>query len=139
MVLQPAVGLAHSTPAQVQLCSRDMSFHEQTMPSGKPIRITMCSLASGGEHNDRYPDEDCFTIEYVMSSPEVAQEAKDREAMEVFELIRPISEEWKIAKAEVIAFPTLKRKGIYYVYSLKLTPAGKWDYRRDSAKVHSND
>ena len=117
----------------------NMTFHEQNLPSGKSIKITMCNFVWGGEHNERFANQDCFAIEYVMSSPNITQDAKDREAIEVFELIRPISEQWKINIAEVISFPTMKRKGMYYIYSLNRTPNGTWDYRRDSAKVHIND
>ena len=116
-----------------------MTFHEQMLPSGKTIKITMCNFVWGVEHSDRLTSQDCFAVEYVMSSPDSTQEAQDREAMEVFELIRPISEEWKIDKAELIAFPTLKRKGVYYIYALDRNPDGAWDYKRHSAKVHIND
>lgn len=116
-----------------------MTFHEQILPSGKTTKVTMCNFVWGVEHSDRFPNRDCFAIEYVMSSPDSTEEAKDQEAMEVFELIRPISEQWRIDKAQVSAFPTLKRKGIYYIYFLERNPNGKWDYRRQSAKVHLND
>jgi len=116
-----------------------MTYHEQILPSGKTIKVTMCNLVWGVEHSDRFPNQDCFAIEYVMSSPDPNQEAKDQEAMEVFELIRPISEQWKIDKAELLAFPTLKRKGTYYIYALERNPNGKWDYKWHSAKVHVND
>ena len=59
-----------------------MTFHEQYLPSGKSMRITMCNFVWGGEHADRLPDQDCFAIEYVMSSPALDQIAKDREAID---------------------------------------------------------
>ena len=116
-----------------------MAFHEQILPSGKTLKITMCNFVWGIEHSDRFPNQDCFAIEYVMSSSDSSQDVQDREAMEVFELIRPISEQWKIDKAELSAFPTLKRKGIYYIYTLERNLHGKWDYKRHLAKVHIND
>jgi hypothetical protein len=119
--------------------NRDMTVHEQTLPSGKSIRITMCDLLWGVEHNDRFSNQDCFAIEYVMSTADSSQEIQDREAMDVFELIRPVSEQWKIEKASLTAFPTLKRKGTYSVYALKRNPNGKWEYKRYTAKVHIND
>jgi hypothetical protein len=119
--------------------NRDMTFHEQIFPSGKPIKITMCDFVWGVEHNDRFANQDCFALEYVMSTADSSQEAQSREALEVFELIRPISEQWKINKAELSAFPTLKRKGVYYIYALERNPNGHWDYKRYSAKVHIND
>jgi hypothetical protein len=117
----------------------DMSYHAQVLSSGKTIKVTMCNFLWGGEHSDRYPDRDLFGIEYVMSCPDSSQEVRDREALEVFELIRPISEQWKMVKAEVTAFPTLKRKGTYYVYLLEKNQQGKWDYKRYEAKVHNGD
>jgi len=119
--------------------NRDMTYHEQILPSGKSIKITMCDFVWGVEHNDRFANQDCFALEYVMSTADSSQPIQDREALEVFELIRPISEQWKISKAELSAFPTLKRKGIYYIYALEQNTNGHWDYKRYSAIVHKND
>ena len=119
--------------------NRDMTYHEQILPSGKSIKITMCDFVWGVEHNDRFANQDCFALEYVMSTADSSQTVQDREALEVFELIRPISEQWKINKAELSAFPTLKRKGVYYIYALERNANCQWDYKRYSAKVHKND
>ena len=94
----------------ISSANNTMTFHEQRLPSGRKTRVTMCNLVWGVEHSDRFPDKDCFAIEYVMSLPDSDVQARDREAMEVFELIRPISEQWGFDKAELYAFPTLKRK-----------------------------
>jgi hypothetical protein len=119
--------------------TRDMTFHEQILPSGKSIKITMCDFVWGVEHKDRFANQDCFGLEYIMSTADTNKEVQDREALEVFELIRPISEQWKMNKASLSAFPTLKRKGIYYIYALERNSNGNWDYKRYSAKVHIND
>ncbi|KGF71819.1 hypothetical protein DO97_15080 [Neosynechococcus sphagnicola sy1] len=74
-----------------------------------------------------------------MSSPDLDQQSRDREAIEVFELIRPISEQWGFDKSELYAFPKTKRKGIYYIYTLKRNPDGKWAYEQHLSKVHIND
>jgi hypothetical protein len=116
-----------------------MTFHEQMLPSGKSIKVTRCNLVWGVEHADRFPNRDCFALEYIMSLPNSDQQVRDREAMEVFELIRPISEQWGLDKAELYAFPTTKRKGIYYIYTLKRNSDGKWAYEQHPAKVHIND
>ncbi|WP_156120702.1 hypothetical protein [Neosynechococcus sphagnicola] len=39
-----------------------MTFHEQILPSGRNIKVTMCNLVWGVEHADRLPDKDSFTL-----------------------------------------------------------------------------
>jgi hypothetical protein len=36
--------------------------------------------------------KDCFALEFVSANPTADRAAKDREALEVFELIHPVSE-----------------------------------------------
>jgi hypothetical protein len=129
------LGIGGSIAFSLFYDDRDMTFHEHKMPSGRSIKITMCDFLYGVEHNDRYEDQDCFRIDYIMSSPHVAREDQDREALEVFELIRPISEGWTLHKAQVFAFPALRRKGTFYVYSFTQRPDGQWDFRRDSTRT----
>lgn len=118
----------------------EMIYHETELPNGKQIKITMCNLVWGIEHSERTESADCFEIEYIMSSPNQDDNQRDKEALEVFELIKPISEQWKIKKAALLAFPTLKRKGTYYVYSLDKDENGKWSsYKVNKANVHIND
>ena len=116
-----------------------MIFHDQVLPSGKSIKVTMCNFVWGIDHDDRYANEDCFALEFVLSTPDSNQEARDKETVEAFELIRPISELWGLEKAEVSVFPTTKRKGAYDIYYFKRNADGKWTFERKPAKVHIND
>ena len=115
------------------------TVHEQILPSGKHIKVSMCNLVWGVDHSDRYPKQDCFALEYVSSRSDFDQQARNAEALEVFELIRPISEQWGFDKAELSVFPSTKRKGTYHIYFFKRTPAGKWIFDQQSAKVHISD
>lgn len=118
---------------------REMTFHEQQLPSGRITKVTMCMLVWGAEHDERFADQDCFAIEYVMATADSGQEAQEREAREVFELIHPLSEQWHFTKAQMTAFPTLRRKGVYYLYTMERRADGTWGVRRTTAMVHNGD
>jgi hypothetical protein len=57
----------------------------------------------------------------------------------MFELIRPVSELWGLKVAEVSAFPTVQRKGKYFIYVFSRGAEGKWRFERKPAKVFVND
>jgi hypothetical protein len=114
-------------------------FRDQVLPSGKRVKVTSCLLAWGVDHSDRHSADDCFTLEYVSSIPASPQSEQDREALEVFELIRPISELWGFDKAQVSAFPSIKRKGAYNIYVFQRAPDGKWTFDLRQEKVFIND
>jgi hypothetical protein len=114
-------------------------FHDQALPSGKTVKVTMCNFAWGVEHEERRVRDDCFILEYVSTVPHADLAAVDRETLEVFELIRPVSELWGLKTASVSAFPKVERKGKYFIYSFKRTPAGVWVHERTPAKVFVND
>src|SRR4051794_33614626 len=65
-------------------------FHDQILPSGKAVKVTMCNFAWGVEHAERHVRDDCFVLEYVSTIPHTDLAAIDRETLETFELIRPI-------------------------------------------------
>jgi hypothetical protein len=50
----------------------------------------------------------------------------------VFELIRPISEQWGLSTATVSALRTPQRTGTYDVFAFTRSAAGKWTYTRQS-------
>lgn len=115
------------------------TFREQTLPSGKTVKISMCLLAWGIDHDDRTPEKDTFLLEYVSTSPQMSAEAVDQETQEVFELIRPVSEQWGFSKAQVSTFPTTKRKGPYFIYNFSRNSEGRWSFERETSKVFIND
>ena len=113
-------------------------FRDHVLASGKTVKITSFNLVWGVEHEERRTDDDGFALEYV-SAASGDETALDQETLEVFELIRPVSEQWGFNRATISVFPTTQRKGKYYIYAFTRAPDGKWTFGRHSAKVHTND
>src|SRR5690349_18827767 len=70
-----------------------LTYHEQLLPSGQKLRVVSTMLVWGVEHGERVRD-DAFQLEYLASDADLDQSAKDRETLEAFELIRPMTELW---------------------------------------------
>jgi hypothetical protein len=113
--------------------------HEVVLSSEKAVKVTMCHFAWGVEHGERDVQKDCFVLEYVSTVPHTDLAAVDRETLETFELIRPISELWGLNVANVSAFPSVHRKGKYFTYLFSRTSDGNWVFQRKPAKVFVND
>ncbi|MDS4042489.1 MAG: hypothetical protein RKP20_15110 [Candidatus Competibacter sp.] len=113
--------------------------HDVVLPSGKVIKVTACHFAWGIEHGERHGSDDSFVLEYVSTAPHTDLAAVDRETVEAFELIRPISELWSLNVASVSAFPSAQRKGKYFIYAFSRNLDGKWNFERKPAKVFVND
>ena len=113
--------------------------HKVVLPSGKAVEVTMCNFAWGVEHAERDVQKDSFVLEYVSTVPHTDLAAVDRETLEVFELIRPVSELWGLDMANVSAFPTVNRRGKYFMFLLSRNLDGKWTFQRNAAKVFIND
>jgi hypothetical protein len=105
---------------------------EQRLPSGKVVKVISCLLAWGVEHDERYPDQDAFALEYVSATPREPSPALEGEALEVFELIRPISEQWGFSTATVSALRSPERTGTYDVFVFTRSAGGKWSHRTQS-------
>src|SRR5262245_37349801 len=90
--------------------------HEQRLASGKVVKVVSCLLAWGVEHDERHPDQDAFALEYVTALPREKPQQLEQEALEVFELIRPLSEQWGMTLATVAALRTPERTGTWDVY-----------------------
>jgi hypothetical protein len=120
-------------------CFGPDDFHQPTLDqrlaSGKQIKVTSCQLVWGAEHDERHPNQDSFALEYVSSFPPSAAKELDQEAVEVFELIRPISEQWGFSTASVAAFQSAERTGPYNRFEFSRSSTGHWSFRRQSAKV----
>jgi hypothetical protein len=121
------LGLALSTG-----CVGDDTFRplvrEQRLPSGKVVKVVSCLLAWGVEHGERHPGQDGFALEYLSSVPRVPPEGLEREVVEVFELIRPVSEQWGFSSASVSALRTAERTGTYDVFGFTRGPDGQWTH-----------
>lgn len=113
--------------------------HRVVLPSGKAVEVTMCTFAWGVEHAERDVQKDSFVLEYVSTVPHTDLAAVDRETMEVFELIRPVSELWGLDVASISAFPTVNRRGNYFLFFLSRNSDGNWSFQRKAAKVFIND
>lgn len=103
------------------------------------MEITARHFAWGVEHAERDDRKDCFVLEYASTVPQADLAALDREAREVFERIRPISELWGLDVANVAACPTASRKGRYFTYLLSREPDGTWSLQREPARVFVNE
>lgn len=110
---------------------------EHRLSSGRLIKVTSCLLVWGADHEERHPNQDSFALEYVSSLPRPASKELDKEAVEVFELIRPISEQWGFTTASVAAFPSAQRTGPYDIFFFSRSPDGHWSFVRHSAKVYN--
>jgi hypothetical protein len=113
--------------------------HDVFLPTGKVIKVTACHFAWGVEHEERHISDDSFVLEYVSTVPHTDLAAVDRETVETFELIRSISELWGLKVASVSAFPSVQRKGHYFIYAFSRNGQGKWNFERKPAKVFIND
>ena len=101
---------------------------EQRLPSGKVVKVVSCLFAWGVEHDERHPDQDAFALEYLSATPRVPPEGLESEAVEVFELIRPVSEQWGLSTATVSALRTPDRTGTYDVFAFKRSAGGAWSH-----------
>jgi hypothetical protein len=115
------------------------TFHDFALPTGKVVKVTACNFAWGVEHEERHVRDDCFALEYVSTVSHADLAAVDRETVETFELIRPVSELWGLNVASVSAFPSVERKGHYYIYIFTRDTNGEWAFERKPAKVFVND
>jgi hypothetical protein len=111
-------------------CSNQPIWHDQVLANGKTIKVTSFNLAWGIEHDVRDAGQDCLSLEFVWSNPEADEAAQEREALEVFELIRPASELWQFKSAVLSVFPTLERTGRHSVFSFTRGADGKWSSTR---------
>jgi len=112
-------------------CGSDGPFrtpwHTETLASGKTIKVTSFNLVWGAEHDPEHTlGKDCFAIQFVMSNPKADATTRDAEAAEVFELVRPASEQWQFREATVSAIPTLDHRGDYDLYWYRQAADGHW-------------
>jgi hypothetical protein len=114
-------------------------WHDQKLPSGKTIKVTSFNLVWGVEHDERDINKDSFALEYVSANPQAEATRREAEAVDVFELVRPISEQWGFRSASIAGFPTVERKGRYDVYQFVRQPDGHWSFTRSEMKVYATD
>ena len=105
-------------------------WHPETLASGSTIKVTAFDLVWGAGHgdDDHVMGPDCFKITYVTALSGTNIQQRDTEALQVFELVRPISEQWGLHTAEVAAIPTLEHRGSYDVYEFQQKPDGSWSF-----------
>ena len=102
--------------------------HDQRLASGRVVKVVSCLLAWGVEHDERHPDQDAFALEYVSGLPRERPQELEREALEVFELIRPLSEQWDMKLATVAALRNTERTGTWDVFIFKRSASGDWSH-----------
>jgi hypothetical protein len=101
-------------------------WHAETLASGNTIKVTSLNLVWGAEHDEHTLGKDCFAIEYVTSYPNADAKQREAEVAEVFELVRPASEQWGFREATVAAIPTLEHRGPYDLYWFRRQADGHW-------------
>src|SRR5262245_56942110 len=114
-------------------------WHDVKLPSGKTVKVTSFNMVWGIEHDERDAAKDSFALEYVMTDPQADVARREAEAREVFELVRPASEQWGFPTASLAAFKTVERKGRYDLYLFQRQPGGAWAFTRSEAKVFVTD
>ncbi|HVU15289.1 MAG TPA: hypothetical protein VHD32_00075 [Candidatus Didemnitutus sp.] len=111
-------------------------FHEpwrdQALASGKTVKVKSLQIAWGVEHDEpRSPQKDCFVLQFVYAAPDAGDDAHAREAKEVFELIRPVSEQWGFTSAELMAYSTTEPDRHYDLFFFQRDADGKWASKLD--------
>jgi len=101
-------------------------WHPEKLASGSTIKVTSVNLVWGAEHDEHTLGKDCFDIQYVALHPDADAATRQAEATEVFELVRPVSEQWGFGEATVSAIPVLDHRGPYDVYWFRRQPDGHW-------------
>jgi hypothetical protein len=101
-------------------------WRDQKLPSGRQIKVLFMTLAWGVEHDERFPDQDAFSLWYVTTLPDGEPRERELEAREVFELIRPISEQWGFKSATLSAYRTPQRERTYDLFIFNRGDDGKW-------------
>ena len=114
-------------------------WHEVKLASGKTVKVTSFHLVWGIEHDERDAGKDSFALEYVMAEPQADAARHEAEAREVFELVRPASEQWGFPTASIAAFPQPERKGRYDLYLFQRQPDGGWSLTRSEMRVFASD
>jgi hypothetical protein len=114
-------------------------WRDQVLPSGATVKVTSLHLAWGLEHGERDTTKDCLVLSFVSADPAASAEAQEREAREVFELIRPATELWSFESAVVAAHPSVEQGGSYEVFTFRRASDGGWSCEHRSARVHGSD
>jgi hypothetical protein len=101
-------------------------WHAVKLATGSTIKVTSMNLVWGAEHDEHALGGDCFAIEYVLPDPGADTTRREAEAVEVFELVRPLSEQWGLREATVAAIPAVEHRGLWDLYWFQRQPDGHW-------------
>jgi hypothetical protein len=112
-------------------------FHDETLASGKTVKVTMLALVWGGRPGDDgcVGGSDCFHLEFVSNDPNAELPKRTAEAQDVFELIRQPSEQWGFTNAEVLGFKQLQRTGDYDIFLFNRNTNGNWSCEQKTMSV----
>ncbi len=115
---------------------REQRHRTLKLASGRTLEVTMLCLVFGDDHSQRGAVDDGVGVEYVTS---FGDGARDKEAAEVYEAIRPLAESLGVGSASISAFPSLLRKGHYQRYDYSRDAAGAWTSKHTDEKVFANE
>jgi hypothetical protein len=112
-------------------------FHEESLSSGQKVKVTMMALVWGGRPGEDgcTMGGDCFHLEFVSNDPNAELPKRTAEAQQVFELIRPPSEQWGFTNAEVLGFKQLERTGDYDLFEFDQGTNGNWSCTQKTMSV----
>jgi hypothetical protein len=108
--------------------SKEQRHRALRLASGRTLEVMELRLAFGDEHSQRGAVDDALQVEYV--APAAEQGARDRDAAEVFEAVRPLAEALGVGAASVVAFPSSLREGPGERHDYTRDSAGAWDFKR---------
>jgi hypothetical protein len=112
-------------------------FHEESLPSGQKVKVTMMALVWGGRPGDDgcTMGGDCFHLEFVSNDPNAELPKRTAEAQQIFELIRPMSEQWGFTNAEMLGFKQIERTGDYDLFEFNRATNGNWSCTQKTMSV----
>ena len=106
-----------------------MVYREQSLPSGRMLQVVSFSLRwDTGDHDMLNTSGDGFVLECI--APQKEPQIEEWEILAVFELIRPISEQWGFKTASIDVFPSTQRKGTHSVFVFRRSADGKWSFKK---------
>lgn len=106
---------------------------EQILSSGNKVKITGLNLAFGDRASG---SQDVMVLSYQTLYVEKVSSDRNKEAHEVFELIRPLCEQWRLSGADLMAFQKNNGKGDFWAIRFRRGTDGRWNAEEMPGKVY---
>lgn len=109
------------------------NYREQLLPSGGKVKIIGLNLAFGDRTSG---SQDVMILSYQTTFFDPSNAYRKKEAYEVFELVRPMCEQWSLNGANLMAFHGLNEKGDFWAIRFRRGADGKWTFEEMPGKVY---